>query len=120
MSPEQALKWLANWGECMRPGSDAERAVAEIEAMVAEPRLPAEPSNLMLIHMDNALQGPVQYDNMRSIYRALYAHLTAPKPMLYRLRCGLIDVRDLEQERALALVATMLPRGPVTIEPEAT
>jgi len=81
---------------------------------LAEPRLPKEPTNTMLIHMDNALQGPVHHDNMRSIYRALYAYLTAPKPKRYRILGHTLGIDD-----ALKMARDSVERGcEVTIKPE--
>src|SRR5688572_3932311 len=50
-----------------------------LKDMLARPVLPEEPSIEALIHMDNAIAGPTQYGNMRAAYRALRAHLSAPK-----------------------------------------
>lgn len=78
MTAEQkaALKWLDHWAE---PSATHARA---LKAMLAEPRLPKEPSEEALQAMRNSNDRV----NAFSMYRALYAHLTAPRDQLEEIR----------------------------------
>ncbi len=78
MTDEQkaALEWLV--AVCPEYDCEAARHVRAIKAMLAEPRLPAEPTAEMLTAMyDGWAEEPVL--TWRAAYRALYAHLTTPK-----------------------------------------
>lgn len=72
-----ALDWL----DRMSCNSDHAVYVRALQAMLAEPRLPAEPTQQMLWAMDNSAEGHNQYARNISerMYFALHAHLTKPK-----------------------------------------
>src|SRR5688572_2953479 len=76
----KAMEWLDNRLKIAVQDPYMSLDVARtLKDMLARPVLPEEPSIEALIHMDNAIAGPTQYDNMRAAYRALRAHLSAPK-----------------------------------------
>jgi hypothetical protein len=72
MTDEQkaALEWLERWSGCLI-GEETNRAVATIKAVLAEPRLPAEPSEEAL----DAIRQACGTTGAISAYHALYAHL---------------------------------------------
>lgn len=99
MTDEQkaALAWL---DKCivLTPGNyvevtDIVTVARTLKAMLAEPRLPKEPSIELLDAMEAASYAPVSttmmtlgWDKARQIYSALYAHLTAPVDDLDEIR----------------------------------
>lgn len=83
---EAALMWLKSWADPLTPRAhitNAEQHARTLEAMLAEPRLPKEPSADALKAMQDGIYRDTGcmafHHTVETAYRALHAHLTTPK-----------------------------------------
>ncbi len=90
-----AIAWLDQYAESL--GSFRGHA-RTIKAMLAQPRLPEEPTPemveaIMLKIWGVRMGGSVNAKELAAdAYGALYAHLTKPAPTLYRIRAKGLDI----------------------------
>lgn len=109
-----AMAWLDSFIR-LNDGLSHNWFARTLKRMLAEPRLPKEPTPEMLLTMATGWK-----DDYRGAYRALYAHLTAPKPLIVRMTWGAQGFRG-DAEKALDFARAALKNGEkVTIEPEGT
>ena len=95
---EMVRKWLLD----VARGDDTEAAEPAVYALAwiaelarddsSEPRLPAEPTQAMLDVLREACAEGGLGGWPRDGYRALYAHLTAPKRKMIRIRARGVDM----------------------------
>ena len=83
MTEEQkaALDWLDWWTKQTGQWESRAGHARTLKDMLAEPRLPKEPTGVLLAAMDEGFMSSLNPSHdvaMRAIYHALYAHLTKP------------------------------------------
>lgn len=81
---KDALAWLEGIAAAAAPwGPSAARHARALKLMLAEPRLPAEPTDEALSAMLRTYNGAPDFQGWDrkwvAVFRALYAHLTKPK-----------------------------------------
>ena len=76
----EALAWLDQTTAGFTSAEGVNHAHrATLKAMLARPVLPEEPTREIVVLMHAAVNYEVYGDKMADAYRALYAHLTAPR-----------------------------------------